>query len=47
MIVELSLFLYYIEGRAPLFVHNRPIIDMVLGRHFVPRLPVESEFLRM
>nr|DAW19756.1 MAG TPA: hypothetical protein [Caudoviricetes sp.] len=47
MIVELSQFLRYTGGRAPLFVHNRPVINIVLGCHFVPHKIVNGGFLRM
>nr|DAM16100.1 MAG TPA: hypothetical protein [Caudoviricetes sp.] len=47
MIVELSQFLFDIGGRAPLFVHNRPVINMALGCHFVPHRIVNGGFLQM
>nr|DAR20743.1 MAG TPA: hypothetical protein [Caudoviricetes sp.] len=47
MIVELSKFLRYRGGRAPLFVHNRSVINMVLGCHFVPHRIVNGGFLQM
>lgn len=46
MIVELSKFLMHIGGRPPLFVHNRPVINIDLGCHFVPHGFLNGRFLR-
>nr|DAE13728.1 MAG TPA: hypothetical protein [Siphoviridae sp. ctQqU1] len=44
MIAELSLLLLDIGGHAPHFVHNRPVINIVLDYHFVPHRLVNGRF---